>query len=762
MNLHWPFTSSKRRAGCARRRRANDRLLAHLRPRTLRLEAAERRLLLSHTAPLLNPNDTAVFYSPAVDMALAANTGETVSAMLATGGPIVDNQPLGGNFLSLDTNDGAQEGIAITALFGASNGAWEYSLNSGTSWSILSPAVTAANALRLAGGDLLRFLPNEGFSGSAGISFAAWDLTDGAQHGTTVDLSYAEASGGGTAYSTATATATLQVASLSPPALVSTIAATPVAQTGNLTEQDLFMVGSDGLVRGDRYAYSPHADTGLAVIDPTTIFPANAPLTAYSDGTSINVFGVASNGDAMWNQYTAGGGWTGFMPLNGFIPGATATFASGTGLVGAAEPGLLNLFALGSNGYVQQYTYTSSTGQWTLTSLDSHLSLPAYPTGAKLAAWDSLSTVSVFGVLSDGAIQQLKYTAGSWAAPTPYISSQLAAGTQLSVVGVPDVVDLFGVDPNGYLDVIDYSYTGNPVGGENGVVGGYAPSVPVGVAEDTSNEPVVFGVETSGSILEAYISNGAWNSQSNYAYPPFAATGLAAYADPSSVIQVFGQTTSGGLADEEQSGSGSNWGEYTLGAAAQNSIAGGQVARSGNFNEQDLLTVGGDGLVRLDRYYSGSHTDSGLALIDPNTIFAVGAPLTAFSSGGTTYVFGVTQNGTLVWNQGVPGGWWSHFQSIDNSISAEPVAAAVENGRFYIFAVGMDGYVRQYTYTSGAWSGTVLNNLPAVGRGAPLAVWDSGWSIDVFAVDSSRNVDQFHYADGYWTPTTAASNVPVL
>lgn len=88
MNFNWPFTSAKRRARCARRNRAKGRMLDLLGPRTLRLEAVEPRLLLSHTAPMLNANDTPGFYALPENVPIASNAGQSLSTMLATGGAI--------------------------------------------------------------------------------------------------------------------------------------------------------------------------------------------------------------------------------------------------------------------------------------------------------------------------------------------------------------------------------------------------------------------------------------------------------------------------------------------------------------------------------------------------------------------------------------------------------------------------------------------------------------------------------------------------
>jgi hypothetical protein len=180
--------------------------------RTLRLEAVEPRTMLSHTAPLLNPADTPHFTAIAENTAIGSNTGQTVISMLATGGPIVANQPLGTNFLSYDTNDGALEGIAVTGVGIEASGMWEYELQGAGSWTMLAPNVSTSNAVALQPNDLMRFLPNQGFRGTVSIQLVAWDHTDLLADGSRVDLTQPNATGGSTAYSSAGTSATVSVA----------------------------------------------------------------------------------------------------------------------------------------------------------------------------------------------------------------------------------------------------------------------------------------------------------------------------------------------------------------------------------------------------------------------------------------------------------------------------------------------------------------------------------------------------------------------
>ncbi len=92
-----------------------------------------------------------------------------------------------------DANTSAVEGIAVTDT----SGAFDYSIDSGTTWQRVDQ-VSMFNALLLRATDLIRFIPNEISAQSATIEFRAWDQTSGAA-GTYVSTS---TNGGASAFST--------------------------------------------------------------------------------------------------------------------------------------------------------------------------------------------------------------------------------------------------------------------------------------------------------------------------------------------------------------------------------------------------------------------------------------------------------------------------------------------------------------------------------------------------------------------------------
>ena len=122
---------------------------------------------------------------------LVANAGTAVSALIAA--------------QLTDGDAGALAGIAVTAVDNA-NGAWEYSIDGGTSWNpFVAPTVAAARLLR--DSDLVRFVPAADWNGAATMSFRGWDRTSGAPGGT----ADTNANGGTTAFSLAVRTSSIAV-----------------------------------------------------------------------------------------------------------------------------------------------------------------------------------------------------------------------------------------------------------------------------------------------------------------------------------------------------------------------------------------------------------------------------------------------------------------------------------------------------------------------------------------------------------------------
>ncbi len=128
----------------------------------------------------------------------ASNSGTLVSALIS-------------GKLS-DADAGALSGIAVTAVNNA-NGNWQYTTNGGAAWNAFG--TLDAGTARLLAADAntsVRFVPNPNWNGTlaGGLTFRAWDQTSGVAGGaadTTLN-------GGTSAFSTATASASITVTSV--------------------------------------------------------------------------------------------------------------------------------------------------------------------------------------------------------------------------------------------------------------------------------------------------------------------------------------------------------------------------------------------------------------------------------------------------------------------------------------------------------------------------------------------------------------------
>ncbi len=143
---------------------------------------------LGNTAPMLSgANDLAAQRED------AASSGTRVSDLVAA--------------RIADVDSGALAGIAVTAV-DSSHGSWQFSTNGGSSWSALaSPAAGSGLLLNADAQTRVRFVPAANYAGSSTITFRAWDRTTGSA-GTVVAI---PRTGGGSAFSNATATAAANV-----------------------------------------------------------------------------------------------------------------------------------------------------------------------------------------------------------------------------------------------------------------------------------------------------------------------------------------------------------------------------------------------------------------------------------------------------------------------------------------------------------------------------------------------------------------------
>ena len=69
---------------------------------------------------------------------------------------------------------------AIAVIGGSNEGILEYSTDGGNAWLQMDNDLSDNHALLLSANDLIRFIPEPGYSGVSGFTFRAWDESSGA------------------------------------------------------------------------------------------------------------------------------------------------------------------------------------------------------------------------------------------------------------------------------------------------------------------------------------------------------------------------------------------------------------------------------------------------------------------------------------------------------------------------------------------------------------------------------------------------------
>ena len=231
-------------------------------------------------APVLDNAGTMTLTAITEDQ--TSNAGDTVASILASAG---------GDRVT-DVDAGAVEGIALTAT-ASGNGTWEYSTDGGSNWNAVG-AVANNSALLLRASDRLRFVPDGLNADAASVSFRAWDQTSGTA-GAKVDAS---TTGGSTAFSTATETASISVTAVNDAPVLDnagTMTLTTVSENNTSSATVATVIASAG---GDRITDS---DTGAVEgIAITAINSGNGTWRYSTDGGSNwSDVGAVSNTSAL-------------------------------------------------------------------------------------------------------------------------------------------------------------------------------------------------------------------------------------------------------------------------------------------------------------------------------------------------------------------------------------------------------------------------------------------------------------------------------
>ena len=155
------------------------------------------RMQVVNDQPQLNCPPSGMILLPSImeDITDDANTGITISSS---------------GIISLITdNDNASPTIGIAVVGATGQGQWQYAISGSSFTNFVSLSLSSATVL--APNSKIRFLPNLHISGSASISFRAWDRTDGSSDGSNGVNTTAAVSVSSSAFSSVTCQAALEI-----------------------------------------------------------------------------------------------------------------------------------------------------------------------------------------------------------------------------------------------------------------------------------------------------------------------------------------------------------------------------------------------------------------------------------------------------------------------------------------------------------------------------------------------------------------------
>lgn len=228
----------------------------------------------TNTAPTLDNSGTPALIGVLEDARTAV--GDAVSTLLS--GAVTD------------PDASALRGIAITGATGTTTGRWQYSLN-GRSWITLNANIGEGFALLLKDSQLVRYLPNANWNGTATLSYHAWDQTRGTP-GAYANLTLVGSTGGSSPFSTAIESASITVAPVNDAPVLNTkpapvftrLAIDQTNSTGNTVAQIIGSAISDV----DAGAVQGIAVTRASDLNGTWEFSTNNGSTWTDIGTDLS------------------------------------------------------------------------------------------------------------------------------------------------------------------------------------------------------------------------------------------------------------------------------------------------------------------------------------------------------------------------------------------------------------------------------------------------------------------------------------------
>lgn len=222
----------------------------------------------TNSAPVLT---TTTFTLPALTEDPTTNDGVLVTTLLGSS--------------VTDTDGTTNQGIAVFGVVNT-NGAWEYSTDSGSTWTAFgSPLATSARLLAANTATRLRFKPNADYSGTvtAGLSFRAWDQSDGTAGGT----ANITATGGTSVFSEAAGTGSITVTAVNDAPVIGSTATFTVTGINEDPTNNPGTLISTLLTSGVTDADSTSVSKGIAVY---AVNNTNGTWRYTTDGTTWKPF----------------------------------------------------------------------------------------------------------------------------------------------------------------------------------------------------------------------------------------------------------------------------------------------------------------------------------------------------------------------------------------------------------------------------------------------------------------------------------------
>ncbi len=447
--------------------------------------------------------------------------GTLVSAIVSLGGNVSDS------------NASATTGIALTAV-DKTNGTWSYTTNNGGAWTALGTVSnTSARLLVADASTRLYFQPNANYNGAIAnaITFRAWDTTMGTNGGT-ADTSI---SGGGTAFSTATDTASIAINPINDaPAL--TVNATLTA----VNEDTTTPAGATIATLFNTQFSDPDMGSslgGVAVVGNTA--PPTQGIWQYSTDTGTSWNAIATVTDGATALALSAATLVRFLPAANYNGTPTSLiiralddtyvggFTNGTTrvAVNTTTNGGTTAIAAAVNTLGTSITSVNDapvlTGSATLIAIDEDV-LDAANTGTKVSALISGLTTDVDGDPKAIAITGVDNTKGAWQystnGGTTWVPITTTSDSNATLLGATSFYSAnLGTAPSSQTWLGYTAVTIPPAGAPTPAIGTEATSANGALVTTTANQKIYAGYSnynTSGTLINA--ASPTFNATTGY------------------------------------------------------------------------------------------------------------------------------------------------------------------------------------------------------------------------------------------------------